>query len=200
MAAETNDHWDLEGRFLDFESNFSATRGLRVLKRVKWGGKVKHVSEMSPQEELQIFQSGVSKCFRNVVRDGIPEAIINRYWQTARQMIAGKTPTKKLSKKAVAKVLDAFTPMRVSPEMLEEKLGRTMDKWTGDDAAALKGILNALEAKEITLAMVFGGDIQDPEPMPLNETDEVPFEEQTPMEPEIVEPQPADETERGLFK
>lgn len=182
VASETNEHWDLEGRFLDFETNFSATRGLRVLKRVKWAGQLKHVSELDPMVEFQIFQAGVSKAFRNVVRDGVPEAIINRYWTTARQLLAGKAPTKKLSKKAVAKVLDAFSPLRVSPEMLEEKLGKTMDKWSGDDAAALKGILNAIEGKEITLAQVFGGEIPEPEPEPeaepVQETAEPTAEEQ----------------------
>lgn len=170
IAAETDDHWDLEGRFLDFETNFSATRILRALKWVNRGGQKKHVRDLDPTVELQVFQGAVSKAYRNVVRDGVPEAIINRYWSTAKQLIAGPTPGKKLSKKAVKKVLDAFTEFKVSLEQLEDKTGKTCDQWTGVDAADLKGIHNALTEGHISVAAVFGGNVQEPEPEPEPET------------------------------
>lgn len=169
---ETNDHWDLEGRFLDFESNYSPTRGLRILKRVKWAGKVIHVSELDPNVELQIFQAGVSKCFRNVVRDGVPEAMLDRYWRTAKELSAGKQPGKKLSKKAVKKILDAFGKFRATPAMLEERVGKTMDQWTGNDAVDLKGLFTALDAGEVQVSQVFGGEVQEPEPLESGEMSE----------------------------
>lgn len=165
VYAETDDFWDLDGRFLDFETNFSATRGLRVLKRVKWKGELKHVRDLDPTVEFQIFQSGVSKCFRNVVRDGIPEAIIDRYWTTARKLVAGDAPGKKLSKTAVKKILTAFAEFQVSPEMLEEKIGRPMDKWTGNDAAELKGLHNALVDGHSSIGTMFGAEVQEPQPI-----------------------------------
>lgn len=178
VADETEEHWDLEGRFLDFETNFSATRGLRLLKRVKWGGKVLHVSTMDPQTEMQIFQAGVSKCFRNVVRDGVPEAILERYWREAKLITVGKQPSRKLSKKAVKKVLDAFDKLRVSGEMLEEHMGKTMDGWTQEDAARLKGLHTAIEGGEVQIGQVFGATFQEPEPAP--------------MEPEVMDEGPED--------
>lgn len=176
VADETDDHWDLEGRFLDFETNFSATRGLRLLKRLKARGKVLHVSEMDPQTEMQIFQAGVSKCMRNVVRDGVPDAILERYWREAKLITVGKQPAKKLSKKAVKKVLDAFDKLRVSPEMLEDHIGKTMDGWTQEDAARLKGLHTAIEGGEVQVGQVFGAIIQEPEPAP--------------MEPELMDDEP----------
>lgn len=194
VANETEEYWDLEGRFLDFETNFSSTRGLRVLKRVKWGGQLKHVSELDPTVEFQIFQAGVSKCYRNVVRDGIPEAIINRYWRTAKELAVGKTPGKKLSKGAVKKVLDAFKPLGVAPEMLEDKCGRKMDAWTGQDAAELKGIHTAITEGHITVAAVFGIQVAEPEPI------EEPQPEPEPAPPENEAPPVDPEKEDGLFK
>lgn len=173
VADESDDHWDLEGRFLDFESNFSATRGLRLLKRVKWGGKVQHVSSMDPQMEMQIFQAGVSKCFRNVVRDGVPEAILERYWREAKAISVGKQPARKLAKKAVKKVLDAFSKLRVTGEMLEEHMGKKMDEWSHEDAARLRGIYTAIEGGETSVGQMFGETVREPEPAP--------------MEPEVVD-------------
>lgn len=178
VADETDDHWDLEGRFLDFETNFSATRGLRLLKRVKWGGKVVHVSTMDPQTEMQIFQAGVSKCFRNIVRDGVPEAILDRYWREAKLLTIGKQPAKKLSKKAVKKILDAFDKLKVSAEMLEEHMGKQMDQWTQEDAGRLKGLHTAIEGGEIQVGQVFGATIREPEPI---------------QEPEVMDEEPPDD-------
>ena len=179
VADETDNHWDLEGRFLDFETNFSATRGLRLLKRIKSHGTVQHVSKLDPQTEMQIFQAGVSKCFRNIVRDGVPDAILDRYWKEAKLLTVGEKPTKKLSKKAVKKVLDAFDKLRVSAEMLEGHMGRTMDQWTQEDAGRLKGLHTAIEGGEVQVGQVFGETIQDPEPAP--------------MEPELIDEEPSDE-------
>lgn len=182
VADETDDHWDLEGRFMDFETNFSATRGLRLLKRVKWGGKVLHVSKMDPQVEMQIFQAGVSKCFRNVVRDGVPEAILERYWRMAKTMSVGERPTRKLAKKAVKKILDAFGKHRVSGEMLEEYMGKKMDEWSNEDAARLRGIYTAIEGGETSVGQMFGETVREPEPAP--------------MEPEVMD-EPRDGTYFG---
>lgn len=187
IAGETDDHWDLEGRWLDFETNFSSTRGLRLMKRVKWGGTIRHLSTMDPQMEQQLFQAGVSKCYRNAIRDGVPEAILDRYWKTAKEMVVGKKPTRKLTKAAVKKVLEAFAVLRVSPEMLEQKLGRTMDQWTAQDSGELRGLHTALEAGETSVLQIFGGDFADPEPEPV--------------EAEVVEPEPAEEDKNaGLFE
>ncbi|MCP4201897.1 MAG: hypothetical protein GY769_08185 [bacterium] len=165
VSDETDEYWDLEGRFMDFETNFSATRGLRLLKRVKWGGQVKLLSSMDPQMEMQIFQAGVSKAWRNVVRDGVPEAILERYWREAKLLVVGKQPNRKLSKKAVKKILDAFAVIRVSAEMLEEHMGRTMDEWTQEDAGRMRGLLSAIEGGETQVGQVFGATVREPEPV-----------------------------------
>lgn len=151
--SEDNDGWDIEGVFIDLETNVRVARPFRVSKwyKPRRGG----AQLLSVDRQLQAFQSGASKAMRNAVLAGLPAYLVNAYDKKAR-LIAGGKPDAPVAKNIVDAVLKAFDRWSVTQSQLEGYVeDLPVAKWTGTEVATLRGLWNAINDKQTSVEEVW---------------------------------------------
>lgn len=154
IVNEDAEGFDIEGVFLDLETNYRISKPFRVGKYQKSKGG--QVYQLDPQRALMAIQAGASKAIRNAVLSGLPKYLVNAYYEKARQLAAG-SPDAKADPKRLEALLKAFERFKVTKEMLERYAERPASDWTGEEIANLRGVWNALNDKQITVEDLFGG-------------------------------------------
>jgi hypothetical protein len=149
---EDDGGWDLEGVFVDFETNFRVCRPFRVSKFLKT--KKAGVVKLDSQRELMTLQAGASKAIRNATLAGLPDYLVSAYIAKAREIVGGKLD-QPASRETIAAVLRAFAKIDVTQEQLERYSKLALDLWTGTEIADLRGLWNAIQDGQVTAEEAF---------------------------------------------
>lgn len=144
--------WDLEGIFIDFETNFHCGRPGRGSKLGRSGAKVYLLDE---RRQAMAFGAAASKAQRNAALAGLPTYLKEAYFAKARQLAGGDPDTPADPKRVVA-CIKAFAKLGVTQEQIENNVGKPSAEWSGDDVANLRGLWNAINDENITVAEAFG--------------------------------------------
>jgi len=148
----TNEAAELEGRFLDLETNFLVSRPIRVSRIQKRRGRFVEVDE---REWVQLLQASASKALRNAVLSGLPDGLVEEYVAEARRVAApaekkAADRTARSQKKPIAEqVTEAFAQHRLTPEdicecILNGEIASLADL-KDHHLVTLRGVLNALK-------------------------------------------------------
>jgi hypothetical protein len=157
---EDKEGFDLEGSFIDLESNFRVSRPFRVSKwyKPRAGG----AQLLSVDRQQQAVQAGASKAMRNAILAGLPAYLVSAYEKKARALVAGNLDAP-ADLKTVAAVLRAFDKWQVSEEQLVAYTGLPAANWTGTEVADLRGLWNAINDGQTSVEEAFRGE---PAPAP----------------------------------
>jgi hypothetical protein len=150
--------FDLEGIFIDLESNFRVARPIRVGKFIKL--RAGNVMLLDPKKQEMAIQAGASKAIRNAVLAGLPSYLVNAYDSKARQIISGKTDAKP-ERKTLLAILETFSRWKITQAQLEQYVEHPVAEWTGREVADLRGLWNSINDGQVTLEDVFSAR-QDP--------------------------------------
>lgn len=155
IVNEDKEGFDIDGVFIDLESNFRVSKPFRVGKYGKRrdGG----IYRLDPQRELMALQAGASKALRNSIINGLPKYLVSAYYNRAREIAGGKQDQKADAKRVEA-LLAAFARHKVTKEMLEAYCERPVSEWMGEEVANLRGVWNALQDKQATVEELFGSE------------------------------------------
>lgn len=152
LMNEDESGWDLEGVFVDFETNFRVSRPFRVSKVAKKRGGGTY--RLDPQRELMALQAGASKAIRNATLAGLPDYLVSAYNNRAREIVGGKLD-QKATPETVAAVMRTFSKIDVTQEQLERYTKLSVDLWTGNEIADLRGLWNAIQDGQVTAEEAF---------------------------------------------
>lgn len=157
----------LEGVFLDLETNARFCTPKVVSKWRTWDGKRVRLWDADLEK---LIAATASKAKRNAILDGLPDWLVEDYYQTARRIaLEEETKANAGSQESLAeRIVKAFGGYSVTAEMIERRLGHPLDKLTDEEVLDLRGIMNALRDKEITVEEAFE---PEPEELPKNESD-----------------------------
>ena len=154
--------YDLEGYFIDLETNFRVSRPFRVSRFLKTR---KHgIVTLDPQRMVMALQAGASKALRNAALAGLPPALKNRYERRAIEIAAGGDPEAKADEKTAAKVVDRFrVKYEIQLDKLEAYLGREADMdgplpradWKGRHVADLTALGTSIRDGQVKIEDVF---------------------------------------------
>lgn len=158
---EDDDGFDLEGVFIDLESNFRVAKAWRVAKTFR---RRDGRTELLNAQRLGItIQAGLSKAMRNAILAGLPAGYVQMFYARAKEIAGGKAdaPAKP---EVVAAIVKAFDRLGLKAEQLEAYAEVPRAEWTGEDVANLRGLWNALNDKQVTVAEILqpaeaGGDL-----------------------------------------
>lgn len=152
LMNEDESGWDLEGVFVDFETNFRVSRPFRVSKVAKKRGGGTY--RLDPQRELMALQAGASKAIRNATLAGLPDYLVSAYNNRAREIVGGKLD-QKATPETVAAVMRTFSKIDVTQDQLERYTKLSVDLWTGNEIADLRGLWNAIQDGQVTADEAF---------------------------------------------
>jgi hypothetical protein len=152
---EDKEGFDLEGVFIDLESNFRVSRPFRVSKwyKPRAGG----AQLLSVDRQQQAVQAGASKALRNAILAGLPAYLVSAYEKKARALVAGNLDAA-ADKKTVDAVLRAFEKWQVTEEQLATYTGLPVAGWTGTEVADLRGLWNAINDGQTSVEEAFRGE------------------------------------------
>ena len=150
-ATETLTHYMLKGIFIDIESGFTCPRLFRQRKKQSLGGKMN--KDADRQEDI-VFQIGQSKAIRNAIIRAMPEWLVDQAIETAKEAELGKIQPENIHL-ARTKVLDFFAPYGVTPERIENKIGKKVDEWAAKDIVELRGMATALREGRVSERELF---------------------------------------------
>lgn len=152
-VTDEDEEWiRLEGVFIDFETRARFSKP-RVVSRFRNYGN-RRVKLYDRQWE-QLVAAEASKAQRNAILDGLPDYLVESYYQEARGL-AIETERGEGSEPVHLRVLSSFVLLNVDKETLERYLGHTIEEITDDEIANLRGIRNAIADKEQTAGEIFG--------------------------------------------
>ena len=146
------DALELEGVFIDMESNFRVCRPFRVSK--VFVTRDKKTFTLDARRLDNAVQAGASKAIRNAILAGLPAYLVNAYDKKAREIVGGKLDAA-ADAKTVDAVLRAFEKLKVTKEQLERYTELATDKWTGTEVADLRGLYNAIRDGQISAEDAF---------------------------------------------
>ncbi len=156
--SEDEDGWDIEGVFIDLESNFRVARPFRVSKWFR--RRSGDVIRLPVNRQLMAFQAGASKAIRNACLAGLPPYLVQGYYNKARAIAGGKLD-EKATREAIAGAIIAFSKVMmgetaVTTGHLEQYLKKPVAEWLGEDVAGLRGLFNAIADGQVSPAEAFG--------------------------------------------
>jgi hypothetical protein len=158
VMSEDEQGWDIEGVFIDLESNFRVSRPFRVTKFYK--ARTGEVTFLNVDRQLQALQSGASKAIRNAVLAGLPAYLVNGYVDRAKVLTGGKLDAKP-KPEVLQSILNFFSKMKVTQAQLEKYLDLPLDKWLGSEVADLRGLGNAIQDGQIKAEEAFSDAVSD---------------------------------------
>lgn len=159
LEADEGAHWRFAGHFVDLERGFVSTRTFRQRKPAGGMGKM----DAERTEDIA-YQVGQSKAIRNAIVNGIPEGLIAQAIQHAKGL-TGKRLTSGGAAQSLERTLAAFAKLGVSRAQLEARCDAPAAKWTAEHYGELRGVWNALEEGQTSVADEFGSDQQATEAM-----------------------------------
>jgi hypothetical protein len=145
---ETQNAWIFTGRFIDLETNSSITRQFRQDKKHIVYGKI----DEARKEDIR-FQIGQSKCLRNVILAGIPEALTEKMMTVAKTALRNKIDDRieRAKRKGGGietvkeEIIAAFEKYSITKDMIEKKFDLPFKAWDAETLTRLSGDLSALQ-------------------------------------------------------
>lgn len=148
QVEETMTHYLFKGFFIDLESGFTCPRLYRQRKKQDIGMK-----DQGRAEDIT-FQIGQSKAIRNAIVRAMPDWLVERAIEVAKEAELGKIKPENLHL-ARAKATGFFKPYGIEQNRIEMKLGRKSDNWTAEDIVELRGMATALKEGRISANELF---------------------------------------------
>ena len=150
---EDGEGWDLEGVFIDYETNFRVARPFRVPKTMR--RRDGRTQVLPVDRQMMALQAGASKAMRNAVLAALPAYLVSAYDKKARAIVGGD-PDAKAEPKQIEAVLRTFQKkFSIMTEQLEHYAETPVAEWTGTEIADLRGLWNALNDGQTTVEEVF---------------------------------------------
>lgn len=134
---DTEDAYIFTATFLDMETGFNLQRVFRQRKKINIGMK-----DVDRAEDIT-FQIGQSKALRNVILNALPSWLLSKMLVKAKEDVISKILKMGLDV-ARKKTVDFFSRYSVTPERIEAKIGKKIDKLAAEDLAILQGAMNTL--------------------------------------------------------
>jgi len=160
IVLESEDSATVEGVFIDLESNIRIRREKRVTRyATRYRGGAPQRVRLSDSEWDQAVASATSKALRNAILDGLPDWLIESYFQRA-QEIAGnqeRISAEGQGETVADTIAKKFGALGVTVEQIEIRLGHPLKRITDEEVGILRGLYNALNASEVSIAEAFGG-------------------------------------------
>jgi len=176
---ETPTHYLFTGTFIDLETGFTLPRMFRQRKSQGIGGKMG-----KERAEDIVFQIGQSKAQRNAVVKAMPGWLILKAISVAKE---SERRTIENLHESRAQVVGFFRDKYgISPDRIENSLGRYVDNWTKDDIVNLRSTYTAIKENRVTADEAFPpidqekGDTNGKEKAPVKEPEKSESESEDP--------------------
>ena len=147
--AETETHFVFDSFLIDLESGTTIKRQFRQRRSQSLSGKM----DKDRQEDI-VFQIGQSKAGRNVVTRAMPGWLIEKAIEASKDGELKRIDPKQLPKYRQLAV-KFFSSHDVEAKLIEDALGKPMDKWMAEDIVELKGMMTALKEGRATTEELF---------------------------------------------
>lgn len=150
IESEDDEKVVLAGVFVDMETNVRFKRPFAVTKwqHRRGGGAYR----LSNERLMMAIQAGASKAERNAILAGLPDWLVQSYYDKARAIAAKDAK----DGGTVSKITTTFLAFGVTREMLERLIGKHLGKLDENDLVHLRGLANALRDGEKDVDEVFG--------------------------------------------
>lgn len=147
ITRETDERIELEGVFLDYETNLRTTRPFSV-SRTYVDRQTKTARPLNETRLNMAIQAGFSKAVRNAILASLPEYLKNQYFKKATDVATGKTPNdtrtpQERFKATFEDIKKGLAEYGVTSADMVKILGKARVA-TDEDLIKLRGTLNAL--------------------------------------------------------
>lgn len=163
VIEETDDRFQVEGVFVDFETNTIYRRAVSVSKfYVPRQTKIK--TRLRDDRLTMALQAGMSKAERNATLAGLPVWLVESYYNEAKRIagggkVKGSSDPEIPAEKRYAKMYAAFKALGVVKEKIETYINQNLPD--ADDASIIGhmlGIHNAIKDGQADASIVFGAE------------------------------------------
>lgn len=157
IGNETDDTIECEGVFSDFETNVFLRRIVQVSKTyIESSTKIKR--PLGGVHLTNAIQAGLSKAERNAALSGLPEYFKERIFEAAKKIAGSKDKATKTVEERFATLFAQFEKLGADKKTVEFFIAAKYPAGTDPDMilGGMRGIFNAIKAKETTVADVFG--------------------------------------------
>jgi hypothetical protein len=161
VADRTRDHTTVEGVCWDLESNARNTASVTFKNLIYRKGKGWIEPDERDYRELTAKNGAIA--VRNAILQVIPPDIVEEAMHAVRATIidAARGTTKQDSKEATRRMVVAFRDLKVTPDMLEAKLGHPMDETTPEEIADLRAVYTSIADGHSKVSEVFATPTED---------------------------------------
>jgi hypothetical protein len=133
----------------DYESNNVTSRQIFVPFKIKAYGEIKTVSD--PRDQTELIANHAMRNVRECIKAEIPKDVIEKVEAQCRLTIShgvatGTKPEPTIDR--VRRIVGKFENLGVSKEMLEKRLGHTIELVIEEEIFDLQSIFNALDSTE----------------------------------------------------
>jgi hypothetical protein len=159
IVADLGDSYDVEGVFVDYETNF-VTRRIVPVKKVYIAKATKLPVPLREDRLTMAVQAGMSKAERNAALAGLPVYLVEAYFAEAKRIAGQKGKKENLTVEQRFGIL--YDLFKKSFGIERERLQAFLDKTFAADAnpdevlGTLKGIYNALKDGQATVDDLLG--------------------------------------------
>ncbi len=149
LPIKGTDDVQLVATFLDYERNIRHVVPKRVSRtyKSKFG---KMVTIPADRFADVVIPKNTSVVLRNVILRSLPAGLKADYWEAAEKILTVTSP------EVIGRMVNKFSEIGATKEMIEEQFGKTVDKLSGQDILNLRGMANAIEGGELTVDQAFG--------------------------------------------
>ncbi len=175
IIGEDDRRVQMEGVFLDYETNFRTVRPMSISKTA-WSKKFGKVIPLRDDRLNMAIQAGASKAIRNAILAALPVGLVEEYTATAMKIAASgvkrKGETVKPIKERIAAMYAAFAAVAVDKKAIDGYLAEHPD--LGNDEGILAhmiGVYNAISDGQASVEEVFPALQKEPLKEPQRATD-----------------------------
>ena len=159
IIGEDDKRIQMEGVFLDYETNFRTVRPMSISKTA-WSKKLGKVIPLRDDRLNMAIQAGASKAIRNAILAALPVGLVEEYTATAKKIAASgvkrKGETVKPLKERMEAMFKAFVTLGAQKKDVDAYLSE--HKELENDEAVLAhmiGVFNAITDNQASLEEVF---------------------------------------------
>lgn len=185
IVGEDANRIQMEGVFLDYETNFRTVRPISVSKN-SWSKKFGKVIPLRDDRLNMAIQAGASKAVRNAILSALPVGLVEEYTAMAKKVASGGTVKKGQAPKPVAErmkdMYTRFAAIGADKKAVDAYLAEHHELESDELVLAhMIGIYNALSDGQAKLEEVFETVEKaapvEPEKMPLKNAIAISYEQ-----------------------
>lgn len=155
IGAESDDAFEVEGIFADFETNAFFRATVRVPKSyIPRGTKIP--TPLRADRLNLAIQAGLSKAERNATMKGLPEYLKSRYFTAAKKIAGAKGKGVKTDAERLAEICASFNKWGVTPDRVAEYIKTNLNGVATDEIiGTMRGVFNSLKEGQAKAEDVF---------------------------------------------